>query len=85
MSVTTRLIHIHAKQGCLTSSCHIVLPSPTQVQWCDWDTSISDVPVSLLEPVEPQPFDVSKVTGITARVITQVMRLAGLTQEVSQV
>ncbi|XP_063888404.1 probable E3 ubiquitin-protein ligase HERC1 isoform X2 [Scylla paramamosain] len=53
-----------------------------KVQWCDWDTSISDVPVSLLEPVEPQPFDVSKVTGITARVITQVMRLAGLTQEI---
>ncbi|MPC18905.1 putative E3 ubiquitin-protein ligase HERC1 [Portunus trituberculatus] len=53
-----------------------------KVQWCDWDTSISDVPVSLLEPVEPQAFDVSKVTGITARVITQVMRLAGLTQEI---
>ena len=58
------------------------LHSVPQVQWCDWDTSISDVPVSLLEPVEPQAFDVSKVTGITARVITQVMRLAGLTQEV---
>ncbi|XP_068210388.1 probable E3 ubiquitin-protein ligase HERC1 [Palaemon carinicauda] len=53
-----------------------------KVQWCDWDTSISDVPVSYLEPVEPVPFDVSKMTGITAQVITQIMRLAGLTQEV---
>ncbi|XP_064122707.1 probable E3 ubiquitin-protein ligase HERC1 [Macrobrachium nipponense] len=53
-----------------------------KVQWCDWDTSISDVPVSSLEPVEPVPFDVSKMTGITAQVITQIMRLAGLTQEV---
>ncbi|XP_071541149.1 LOW QUALITY PROTEIN: probable E3 ubiquitin-protein ligase HERC1 [Panulirus ornatus] len=53
-----------------------------KVQWCDWDTSISDVPVSLLEPVEPPPFDVSKMTGITAQVITQIMRLAGLTQEI---
>ncbi|ROT68821.1 putative E3 ubiquitin-protein ligase HERC1 isoform X4 [Penaeus vannamei] len=52
-----------------------------KVQWCDWDTSISDVPVSFLEPVEPPPFDVSKMTGITAQVITQIMRLAGLTQE----
>ena len=57
-------------------------PSFFQVQWCDWDTSISDIPVSHLEPVEPQPFDVSKMTGITAQVITQIMRLAGLTQEV---
>ncbi|KAK7085894.1 hypothetical protein SK128_025641 [Halocaridina rubra] len=53
-----------------------------KVQWCDWDTSISDVPVSHLEPVEPLAFDVSKMTGITAQVITQIMRLAGLTQEI---
>ncbi|XP_069958426.1 probable E3 ubiquitin-protein ligase HERC1 isoform X4 [Cherax quadricarinatus] len=53
-----------------------------KVQWCDWDTSISDVPVSMLEPVEPPPFDVSKMSGITAQVITQIMRLGGLTQEI---
>merc|ERR1712008_283779 len=53
-----------------------------KVQWCDWDVSISDVPVSLLEPVEPQPFDVTKMTGVTAQVILQIMRLAGLTHEI---
>ena len=53
-----------------------------KVQWCDGDTNISDVPVLLLEPVEPTQFDVSKMTGLTAHVIIQIMRLAGLTEEI---
>lgn len=38
-----------------------------------------------LEAVEPPGLDVAKVTGITAAVITQLVRLAGLTHEVSAV
>lgn len=56
---------------------------PLQVQWCDWDPNLSDVGAGQLEAVEPPGLDVAKVTGITAAVITQLVRLAGLTHEVS--
>ena len=54
-----------------------------QIQWCDSDASISDIPINLLEPVPLQPFDMTKMSGMTADVILQIMRMAGLTQEVS--
>lgn len=43
---------------------------------------MSDIPTGLLEPVPSPAFDMAKMTGVTAAVITQIMRLAGLTKEV---
>ncbi|XP_050295909.1 probable E3 ubiquitin-protein ligase HERC1 isoform X2 [Anthonomus grandis grandis] len=50
------------------------------VQW-EHDYGVSDVAISNLEPMEPEPFNTSKFAGLTTAILHQLTRLSGLTDE----
>ncbi|KAL0271708.1 UNVERIFIED_CONTAM: hypothetical protein PYX00_008714 [Menopon gallinae] len=51
-----------------------------KVQWTD--ASCSDVKVSNLEPIDPAPFEVNRLSGINHDILLQLARLSGLTGEI---
>uniref|UniRef100_A0A6P7FL74 HECT-type E3 ubiquitin transferase n=2 Tax=Diabrotica virgifera virgifera TaxID=50390 RepID=A0A6P7FL74_DIAVI len=52
------------------------------VQW-ESDGGVSDVSLSNLEFVEPVPFAINKFTGVAPKVLLQIARLSGITNEIS--
>ncbi|XP_018567016.1 probable E3 ubiquitin-protein ligase HERC1 [Anoplophora glabripennis] len=52
------------------------------VQW-ENDGSVSDVALSNLEFIEPVPFDCTKFNAVTPKILLQIARLSGITNETS--
>ncbi|CAH1796720.1 unnamed protein product [Owenia fusiformis] len=52
-----------------------------KVQWDDNEAAVSDAPISTLLPVDPLPFAASKLTGLTANMLQDLMKLTFITEE----
>ncbi|KAL1506224.1 hypothetical protein ABEB36_005622 [Hypothenemus hampei] len=52
------------------------------VQW-EYDQGVSDVAISDLEPIEPEPFNINKISGLKTHMLSQLARLSGITDEIS--
>lgn len=56
--------------------------SNVKVMWHDMDYSISDCPVTSLEPFEDTPFDATKLCNVPSEVWLYIARLSGFTSEI---
>ncbi|XP_070543560.1 probable E3 ubiquitin-protein ligase HERC1 isoform X2 [Ptychodera flava] len=52
-----------------------------KVQWEDADATISDTAISNLDAIEPQSFDASKLHGLTATHLMDLMQLSAIIEE----
>ncbi|XP_030752542.1 probable E3 ubiquitin-protein ligase HERC1 [Sitophilus oryzae] len=52
------------------------------VQW-EHDSGVSNVAISNLEFIEPEPFCTAKFTGLNCNILLQLARLSGITNEIS--
>ncbi|XP_048738015.2 probable E3 ubiquitin-protein ligase HERC1 isoform X3 [Ostrea edulis] len=52
-----------------------------KVHWDDGDSTVSDVLLSKIDPLEPEPFLANSLSGLTAAHLESVMKLACLTED----
>lgn len=52
-----------------------------KVQW-ETNCETADVPIALLEHIEPTPFCVQKLTGVTLELLKMITQLSGITNEI---